>query len=87
MDSIIKNFRSFYRDHKKLGTVFNLEQKVSIDQKLRSLETIMLEKDRLKPVYEIRDFTYFKESFPVIQEAACMLLFMKSLNLPSHLVE
>ena len=69
MDSIIKNFRSLYRDHKKLETVFNLKQRESIDQKLRNLEGITLQKDRLKPVYEIRDFTYFKQSFPIIQES------------------
>lgn len=69
IDSIIKNLKYIYRDHEKLDTVFNLKQRENIDRDLRSLESIILEKDRLKPIYEIRDFTYFKESFPVIQES------------------
>ena len=69
MDSIIKNLEYIYRDHEKLDTVFSLKQRENIDRNLRNLESIILEKARLKPIYEIRGFTYFKESFPVIQES------------------
>lgn len=68
-DSIFKNFSSDYKEYKNLDSVFSLQQKESLDQKFRNLESISLDKERLKPVYEIRDSSYFKRTFPVIQQS------------------
>ncbi len=68
-DSIFKNFRSLRREYKKLDSVFSLNQKESLDKKFRNLESLSLEKDRLKNVYKVRDSSYNKQSFPVIQKS------------------
>ena len=68
-DSIIKNFRSFYKPSKRIDTIFSQEQWENIGLKLRKLESIKLEKNRLPAEYTLRDSSYFKKSFPVLQES------------------
>ena len=68
-DYIIENFFSFKKSEKKIDAVFSQEQWANIERKFRSLESIKLERQKLKSEYKLRDSSYFKQSFPIIQKS------------------
>lgn len=76
-DSIVKNFeakRSMVGNRLEylqisLDSVFSDNQKQQLNYKLQNLERVQLEKNRLTAEYELRDSSFFRQSFPIIQMA------------------
>ena len=76
-DSIFKNFdaqKSIINNkllylQKELDTAFTDSQLKSLNRKFQKLDSISIQKARLKSSYKLLDSSYFKQSFPIIQQS------------------